>query len=296
MNKATAVLAALLAWPTCADAAELGEAYQDAARQSAAARTRLRAAEGGGIPAEYQTPQAPAKDKVAGRTFCHESSLPEDDNLTYCTNEPEFHRFKLNNYGSPRINPVAGGVHRDYEFYSVQNARQETGLTIYEWGTTDPGAADSAWSMMTEIVFFPRKVTPSVKLVRGRTAYEVTLPTGEKAVFDARTKEVLDGVLVETAPIDMSPDRFTRKFARLRYTGAGIMVRSDQRGESPRSAEVWGQRLAATIVWGNKTCKVSPADIWQQDAQDGGGVGLYPDDAAFYTMLRAKCGWSVSGL
>ena len=107
-------------------------------------------------------------------------------------------------------------------------------------------------------------------LPRGRGVCEVF---GEKAVFDAKNKEILGGVLAETGPIDMSPDRFARKFARLRYTGQGIMVRSDQRGESPRSAEVWGQKLTATVVWGSKTCKLSPADIWQQAPQEGGGNG-----------------------
>ena len=190
MNNAAA-LALLLALAAPASAAELGEIFQGAARQASAVQTSLRLAADGGIPPAYQTPMAPATAAVGGRTYCLESSLPEDDALSYCTNEPEYHRFKLRNYGSPRINPAAGGVHRDYEFFSVQNARQETGLTIYEWGTPEEGASDSAWSMMTEIVFFPRKVTPSVKMIRGRTAYEVTLPTGEKAVFDAKNKEIL---------------------------------------------------------------------------------------------------------
>jgi hypothetical protein len=194
------------------------------------------------------------------------------------------------------MNKIGGAARREFTFSAPQNAKQDSGLMVYEWGNADGGASDSAWSMMTEIVFFPRKNLPSIRettTADGTPAYEVTIQNGEKILFNKNTKEIIGGALKETTPIDGSTNRQTRKFAGLTYDGNGIMVRADQRGESPRSAVVWGQKKQATIYWGNKTCRVSPADIWQQPDGEGGS-GLYANDDDFYAMLKSKCGWNVS--
>ncbi len=245
------------------------------------------------IPLSYQQALPFVKDAVSDALpNCSLKTLEGDANFGYCENEGQDHEFTLSNRGSPTINPVGGQVRREYTFSAPQSARQDSGLLVYEWGTTEAAAADSAWSMMTEIVFFPRKNLPAIR-DNEAGAYELTLQTGEKVLFDKMTKEILGGVLQETAPIDMNANRQIRKFAALKYTGKGVMVRSDQRGESPRSSIVWGQKKVVTIYWGDKICKVSPADIWQQSNGEGGS-GLYANDADFYKVLKQKCNWDFS--
>ncbi|MFI5345936.1 MAG: hypothetical protein ACHQ51_06135 [Elusimicrobiota bacterium] len=248
----------------------------------------------GDLPDAYRAARAPLKDARTGDSDCRATSLAADGGFDYCVNEADYHEFTLRNSSSPRINPTGRGVHRDYSFSAPENARQELGLFVYEWASLDPGADDSASSMLSEILFFPRRVTPSVRLTPDGASYEATLPTGETVLFEARTKEILGGVLTETAPIDTNQDRHARAFAALRYSGGGIMLRSDQRGDSPRSSVVWGQKKYATVVWGAKTCRVSTADVWKQDASGAGSANLYPTDEGFYSMLGRKCGWTVT--
>lgn len=246
------------------------------------------------LPAAYRQSLAPVKDAVDAEAVCRAGTLASDPGFDYCVNEAEYRGFTLRNLLSPRINPAGGAVHRDFSFSAPQNARQELGLYVYEWGSPDAGGDDSDWSMLSEILFLPRKAAPSARLAPGGATYEVTIPTGETVLFDAKTKEIVGGVLAETAPIDMNPNRFARKFAGLRYEGAGVMLRSDQRGDTPRSSVVWGQKKFATAFWGGRTCRLSPADLWRQDASGAGSANLYPTDDDFYAMLRRKCGWDAA--
>jgi hypothetical protein len=246
------------------------------------------------LPDAYRTSRAPAKDARTGDSDCRATSLAADGGFEYCVNEAEYHEFTLRNSSSPRVNPVGAGVHRDFSFSAPENARQELGLFVYEWGCPDAGGDDSACSMLSEILFFPRRMIPSVRLTPDGAAYEATLPTGETVLFDARTKEIVGGVLTEASPIDTNKDRHARGFAALRYTGSGIMVRSDQRGDSPRSSLVWGQKKFATVTWESKTCRISTADVWKQDASGAGSANLYTTDDGFFALLRGKCGWNVS--
>jgi|GEM_PF-2261309 len=291
-----------------ARAEPLDDALQSAAEQTQAAAAsqqadelaravqRHSARQDTDVPSDYQTPLLLSTAAVAAVGGCLQAGLATDSNFEYCLDESVSHSFTLIDAQSPRINPAGHGAHRDFTFSAPRRARQETDLLVYEWGSDNPHPEqddDSAWSMMTDLVFLPRRVTPSARLVQNGADYEVTLPTGETVLFDAKTKEIVGGPLLETAPIDMNKDRHARRFAGLRYDGSGVMIRSDQRGDSPRSAVVWGIKKTATAVWRGKSCVLSPADVWQQDA-DGAGLCLYPDDAAFFAMLTRRCGWKFA--
>lgn len=280
-----ALLLLLAALP--ARAGELAAAVDDALALARAAREDAR------VPPAYRTPLPPAADAPSGEAYCVFASAPGDGGLQFCRNEAEVHGFQLTNSTSPRINPFGRAVKRQWEFMAPGRARRELGLLVYEWSSPDDGADDSANSMMTEIVFLPRRVVPAIRLLPGGAAYEVTLPTGETMTFDAATKEVTGGPLSETAPLDANPDRHARRFAALRYAGSGITIRSDQRGDTPRSSVVWGIKKLVVATWGAKTCRFSPAEVWKQDASGSGSDVLYETDAGFYAMLKRKCGWDV---
>ncbi len=244
------------------------------------------------IPSDLQQAIPFHQDLHGDMIFPSSKSLSGDAGFNYITND---RAFSLKNSGSPSINTIGNGAFRSFTFSATDGARNDAGLLIEE--SANPSGADSAWSMESEIIFFPRRVQPAVREAmsnNGLPAYEVTLPNGEKVLFDKKSKEIIGGALVETAPIDANTNRQTRKFAGLKYTGRGIMVRSDQRGESPKSAIVWGQSKQATVSWQNKTCKVPVSSIWKQSAANEGSSGLYGNDDDFYAMLRQKCNWNVS--
>ena len=111
-------------------------------------------------------------------------------------------------------------------------------------------------------------------------------------MFDARTKEITGGVLAETAPIDTSADRFRRNFARLAYSGRGILLRSDQRGESTREAVVFGAAKKAKATFGAKSCLIPNELLWEQGTREE--QFRFPTDEGFFEFLRHQCRWEIA--
>lgn len=204
--------------------------------------------------------------------------------------------FIISNTGSPRVLPYpaknGSNPYREWAFEFPDRARQ--GLKIHLTERSDPQADVSANEMNTALYLFPRRVVPSVVILNKQLV--VTLPTGEKVQFDQEHKEITGGVLHETAPVDNSTDRFKRKFPQLSYTGQGVMVRADQRGETPESDNVWGAAKWATITHGKKSCKVRASQLWNQSESET-AYFLYPRDEDFYSeVLVKKCGWNSADL
>lgn len=143
--------------------------------------------------------------------------------------------------------------------------------------------------MESYIYLFPRKVLPALEWIEspGQAArMRVTLPTGETVDFDGATHEILGGALKETAPIDLGTDRFKRKFARLHYSGDGVMIRVDKRGGDPRLGTL------ATITRGTQSCKVSSSLLFNQDKTSEVEF-LFPTDTEFSQFLIKKCGFGI---
>lgn len=245
------------------------------------------------IPLIYQVSAPPLSDTLNKTVAICTHTSSESRTVSYCINENEIRRFDIRNEGSPKINPQGHGAFRTYSFIAPESARQDLSLEIEESGCTKGSECnDSEWTMGTILLFFPRKTIPSIrKLPNGDL--ETTLPTDEKVTFDGKTGEISGGVLSENAPMDYSTNRHSRKFCNIGYSGKGILVRSDQRGDNTRSSVVWGQKKMATITWGKKICKVSPAEIWEQK-EGSGNPCRFGTDASFYSMLNKKCNWNVS--
>jgi len=169
---------------------------------------------------------------------------------------------------------------RQFEFRYRDRARQDITMAVMD----DPAGVGSQF-MESEFFFFPRKVLPAIQWPAPgstETTFKVILPTNEEVIFDTQSKTMVGGVLKETAPIDVGPNRFTRKFAQISYSGTGVYFRVDKRGAEPRVG------TTATIYQGDKICKRPAAELFDQSLANG-LVFLFPTDEGFNAFLQKKC-------
>jgi hypothetical protein len=133
---------------------------------------------------------------------------------------------------------------------------------------------------------------PAITSSGGRSI--VTLPTGEAVEFDARTYEILGGVLAE-APVDLNPDKTARRFAGIHYVGRGLVVRADARGTDPRlgTTATISVESPAEDCQGDackSRCRVPSRELWEQK----GAVRFkYASDEEFDRYLTSRCGFGI---
>lgn len=185
--------------------------------------------------------------------------------------------FELTNVGP---NAIAGDpldprekTERKWSFTSEDNSRRET----YIWITDDAGSGYLSQLMESVILLVPRKMKPKVETV-GEDLI-VTLTTGEKVIYDKKTKMIKAGTLRE-GKIDSNPNRHVRKFAPVTYHGTGISIRVDKRGEDPRL--IPGN---AVITQNGKTCQVPAKELWHSNTDF-----KFADDTKLVEFLNKKCG------
>ena len=183
--------------------------------------------------------------------------------------------FKLNNVGP---NNIAGSpidpnekVEREWRFVSTDNSRRET----YIWITDDAGSGYLSQLMESVMVILPRKMKPEIK--ENGIDLHVTLTTGEKVIFDKKTKQIKAGALKE-GKVDLTRDRNKRKPAAVSYTGTGISIRVDVRGSDPRLI-----KGNAVITQNGKSCQVKASELWNQEDF------RYDDDRKLVEFLNRKC-------
>jgi hypothetical protein len=170
----------------------------------------------------------------------------------------------------PPIDP-AEKTAREWRFVNEDGSRRET----YLWLQDDAGSGYLSQLMESVILLIPRKMKPAIEEVNDEL--HVTLTTGEKVIFDKNTFLIKSGVLKE-GKIDLIPDRFKRKFAPIAYSGTGISIRVDKRGEDPR--QIPGN---ATITQNGKTCLVPAPQLWKA------AEFRFADDKALVDFLNTKC-------
>ena len=202
--------------------------------------------------------------------------------------------FEFSNRGGNRILPerydIGKNKHftRDFQFRFDDRARQDIHFSITDWAPSRDRQFRLSELMNSVLLFFPRIFVPAIAAV-GSTSV-VTLPTGEKVEFDAKTHEIVSGVFME-APVALGAPRFPS----VEYTGKGVTVRANARGNDPRIATV------ATITTGSpdpncaqeercNRCQVPARELWEQK----GAVRFkFPTDAEFDRYLRARCGFGL---
>jgi hypothetical protein len=156
---------------------------------------------------------------------------------------PIFSGFRVRNGpGHPYFKQGGAGA-RQIDLVSRDSAFNETYLFIADTA----GGADSE-DVKSIMLLLPRKTPPKMS-VRGNELH-VTLPTGEKVVFDKTSHAILSGSLTEGAP-DFRRDRHTKSPPNVHYSGAGISIRLNHRFLDPTlSAD------AATVVQSGRSCQV----------------------------------------
>jgi hypothetical protein len=202
--------------------------------------------------------------------------------------------FEFSNRGGNRILPerhdIARNRHfsRDFQFRFDDRARQDIHFGVTDWVASRDKQFRLSELMNSVWLFFPRRFVPAIAAVGASSV--VTLPTGEKVEFDARTNEIVSGVFAE-APVSLT----TPRFPAVEYFGEGIAVRADARGRDPRIATV------ATVTTGSRNadcavgqqcnqCQVPAQDLWEQT---GAARFKFSTDQEFDRYLRARCGFGL---
>ena len=153
----------------------------------------------------------------------------------------------------------------------------------------------------TEIQFIPRRVIPYIRFntETGQTKREVIISTGESIVVNFATNKIVGGVLSEQDP-DMTASRHERKFANIKYSGFGLMIRADRRAGTPRHTHnVSFNRNEkidkAEITFQGKTCYVLKEKIWSSTHNHSVTAYLkYEDDQKFLDeVIEPECGWKI---
>jgi hypothetical protein len=202
--------------------------------------------------------------------------------------------FEFSNRGGNRILPehhdIGKNQHftRDFQFRFDDRARQDIHFSVTDWVSSRDRQFRLSELMNSIFLFFPRLFVPAIAAVNANSV--VTLPTGEKVEFDAKTHEIVSGVFAE-APVALN----TPQFPAVEYLGKGVMVRVNSRGNDPRIATI------ATITNGSpdphciqgprcNRCQVPAKELWEQK---GAARFKFSSDEEFDRYLRARCGFGL---
>lgn len=249
-----------------------------------------------------ETYLSPQKEKLEAEPW-QPSSSSSISGISYRNDEnapPTQHQgFEFYNYGNNRIVNTSASRHssRQYLFEFPQHATQNLSLMV-----VDAPNEFTSHGMYSHIMFFPRNFLPRAENKKDDES-EITLPTGEKVSFNRKTGEVIGGVLQE-GPVDIGPDRFKRKYAALHYTGRGILLRANARGQMPQQGQFENTKIdlqdgnsgSADVLIINGTtgerCRRPKIDFWSSaDVQTI--LFKFPSDREFDAYLRAKCKFGI---
>ncbi len=190
---------------------------------------------------------------------------------------------------------------RNFSFEYPEHARQNLALQVDDSPVDDSPNDTVSHTMHSVFMFFPRKQLPVVEQLEA--TIDVTLPTGEKIVFQKESKEIVTGVF-EEGPVDVGPDRLKRHYADLKYKGYGIVLRVNALGRIPQLGQFknlkidmdYGLQGSADVLILNGTtgqrCRRPKTDFWEN--RDVSPIEFkFPTDKAFDDYLKSKCGFSI---
>ena len=204
-----------------------------------------------------------------------------------------FENFGYNSIVDSKRHPDS---QRSFHFDYTEQAKQNLSMEVF-----DAPNSSVSHTMHSLFWFFPRKNMFIAEEVGNVT--QMTIPTGEKIIFQTESKEIVEGVF-EEGPIDYSKDRAKRNYPDLKYTGRGVLLRVNARGQSPQLGEFektkidmeFGVKGSAEVLIINGTtgqrCRRPKSDFWEPI--DVSPIEFkFPTDEEFDIYLRNFCGFGL---
>ncbi len=204
--------------------------------------------------------------------------------------------FKIANGGpNPIVQTNEYYINRTFEFSSPGRARSDMKLMVVD--APDDTTSHTTYSIM---LFFPRTNLPSIKEVDNEL--HVTLPNGEEVKYNAKTGEIIGGVLSE-GKMAQDPKNKNKAFpAAVKYNGTGVVIRADKSGDLPYGdielrdgSNAPSTTIATVSKKGFKDCKIPSKDLWYNDREKK-DVLIKPEfasDEGLDSFLKKKCGFSL---
>ena len=168
---------------------------------------------------------------------------------------------------------------RDWELWIPDEATQNFRLRV-----NDVPSSTTAHEQFTDLVFLPRTTLPKME-TQGRKTI-MTLPTGEKVEFDAKTNRITGGALSEG-----ELGRATRSLnpPPVQYNGRGVLIRVNSTASDPR------QNNTATITKpGEKPCQVPTKYLWSNNSARTNLDFKFATDKEADQFLRSQCGFGIN--
>lgn len=206
--------------------------------------------------------------------------------------------FSIENMGDNRIvdSTRYKSSQRVFHFDYLEQARQNLALQV-----DDSPNGTVSHTMHSIFMFFPRKQLPVVEQLTG--TIDVTLPNGEKIIFQKHSKEIVAGIFTE-GPVDVSGDRHKRHYPDLKYNGRGVVLRVNARGQAPQLGQYettkidteFGLKGSAEVLLINGTtgerCRRPKSDFWEP--LDVSPVEFkFTTDQEFDEYLIKNCGFEL---
>ena len=164
-----------------------------------------------------------------------------------------------------------GNVARSIDMISRHEALNETYLHI-----VDSAGGPDSHDPKSVIYLFPRVMIPQV--TESSNQVELTLPTGEKAYFDAGTGALTSGVL-EEGPLDRNPNHRNRRPPNVRYTGNFVSLRLTHSYDDPTTSAG-----TAFVMQKNNICKLPRNTLFSKQ-----GKLLTRSDEEFLEVINREC-------
>lgn len=243
------------------------------------------------------TYNSPVKDKLENLDFSPSMNTSFNDiNFSQRDDTPEgqFDEFGFYNYGPSKMAPNQE-TNRSYNFSQQEEATQNMTFDV-----VDAPNSTTSHTMLSHFMLFPRNYLYNIH--KTSSGFQVSLPTGEKIIF-SKDYEITGGVFSE-GPIDVSGDRFKRHYADLKYSGKGILLRANARGQMPQQGQFestkidmeYGIKYSADVLIINGTtgqrCRRPKSDFWTS-ADVSVITFKFPTDKEFNQYLKAKCGFEI---